>query len=86
MLEPIEPQDITDMWQKLKVLFFEQLFILDWDKTLTGFITPQSESYRLVLTFKDKEEITYTGENRFPPYLPALDHLFEYFFETGDSK
>ena len=85
MLEPIEPQDISDMWPKLKTLIFEQLYILDWDKTLVGFITPNEESYRLVLTFKDKEEITYTGENKFPPYLKALDHLFGYFFETGDG-
>ena len=73
------------MWPKLKALIFEQLYILDWDKTLVGFITPNEESYRLVLTFKDKEEITYTGENKFPPYLKALDHLFGYFFATGDG-
>lgn len=86
MLEPIETQDITDMWEKLKVLLFEQLYILDWDRSLTGFVTGRDETYKLILTFKAEDPITYTGVNRFPPYLKALDNLFSYFFETEEKK
>lgn len=81
MLQPIEKQEITPMAESFKKLLFEQLYILDWNRINLGLITGSDESFTLKLKFKHKDSITFSGTNRFPPYLVVLDQLFEGFFE-----
>lgn len=81
MLQPIESQDMTAMFPQLKELFFEKIYILDWNRINVGLILGQDESFDLKLKFKNKPDITYSGTNKFPPYLKVLDQLFSSFFE-----
>lgn len=81
MMQPIEAQDITMMWPALKELFFEKIFILDWNRINVGLVTGADESFDIKMKFTSKPDMTFSGTNRFPPYLKVLDQLFESFFE-----
>jgi hypothetical protein len=81
MKQPIESQDITPMKDNLLQLIFEKLYVLDWNRINVGFVTGKDETFELRLNFKTKPEISYSGTNRFPPYLKVLDQLFSSFFE-----
>ena len=81
MMQPIEAQDITMMWPVLKELFFEKVFILDWNRINVGLVTGNDESFDIKMKFTSKPDMTFSGTNRFPPYLKVLDQLFESFFE-----
>ena len=81
MLQPIAPQDMTPLWEYLKKLFFEKIYILDWNRTNVGFITGKDETFSVHMTFATKQPITITGTNLFPPYLKILDQLFDPFFQ-----
>ncbi len=83
MMQPIEPQDITESFDVLKQLIFEKLFILDWDRISVGLLLGQDESYSIRMKFTSKPEISYSGTNRFPPYLKVLEQLFSSFFELA---
>lgn len=81
LLQPIEPQNIDELWETLKTILFEKLFVLDWNNNLSGLMLGKDESFSLILTFKTKGTLTYTGTNKFPPYLTVLEQLFAPFFE-----
>ncbi len=80
-LQPIESQDLTAFYPSLKVLLFEKLFILDWNRINVGLILGQDESFSIKMKFRTKPEITFSGTNRFPPYFKVLEDLFAFFFE-----
>ena len=80
-MQPIEAQDITMMWPVLKELLFEKVFILDWNRINVGLVTGADESFDIKMKFTSKPDMTFSGTNRFPPYLKVLDQLFESFFE-----
>ena len=81
MKQPIEDQDLTPMKDALLDLFFNKCFILDWNRTNLGLLTGKDESFSITIKFHQKDTITISGTNRFPPYLIVLDQLFEDFFK-----
>lgn len=81
LLQPIEPQDISQLWKTLKTIIVEKLYILDWNPSTLGLMKGKDESYSLILKFKTKPTLTYKGINKFPPYLKALEQIFSPFFE-----
>lgn len=81
MMQPIQPQDITANYPNLKELFFEKIFILDWNRIGVGLLLGKDESYEIRMKFKTKPELSFSGTNSFPPYLKVLNQLFEPFFE-----
>lgn len=83
MMTPYEKLDITPMWEELKRVLFEKMFILDWDRELTGFLTgTNDESYKIEMKYALSlyPDATYQGTNKFPPYFKALQQLFSGFF------
>jgi DNA-directed RNA polymerase subunit RPC12/RpoP len=85
MMIPYEKMDITPMWDELKRVLFEKMFILDWDKQLTGFLTGKNdESYKIEMKYSLAvyPDVSYEGRNKFPPYFKVLEQLFANFFAT----
>lgn len=81
MMQPVEAMDLTSSFEMLKNIIFEKIYILDWDRNLTGLLLGKDESYSIVMKFTSKDEIRLIGTNKFPPYLVVLDQLFSSFFE-----
>lgn len=81
MMQPIEPQDVTQSFDMLKKLIFEKIYILDWNRINVGLVLGKDESFMVRLKFSSKPEISFSGTNKFPPYLVVLDQLFASFFE-----
>lgn len=82
MIQPIEKQDITFMFEQLKVLLFEKIFILDWNTSSSvGLILPKNEIVDIKMDFDGKPQVHIHQMNVLPPYLPVLEQLFSSFFE-----
>ncbi|MFA6625066.1 MAG: hypothetical protein WCS80_04825 [Bacilli bacterium] len=89
VLQPYQEADISDLWPTLKKFLFEQIYILDWPDTLTGFLTGKNdESYEIDMKFQLAliNPIVKKGEALLPPYLKALDTLFSSFFEINTEN
>lgn len=85
MLTPFEEMDFTSIYEEFKKVLFEKMYILDWPKNLTGFVTgTNDESYKIQMkySFSAYEDDCYTGTNQFPPYFKVLRDMFQKFFIT----
>ncbi len=81
-LQPYEKIDFTAQYDGFLKLIFEQLFLLDWPKVSTGFVTGKDESFEIRLTYQvgTFEEDRYLGTAAFPKLYPALKNLFACLF------
>lgn len=82
LLQPYEKIDFTAQWEGFKKLIFEQLFLLDWPKVSTGFMTGKDESFEIRMDYESNafEEDKYIGTASFPKLFPALKNLFACLF------
>lgn len=82
-LQPYEKIDFTTQFEGFKALLFEQLFILDWPKISTGFVTGKDESFEICLKYDHSfyPEDKFTGTNAFPKLFPVLKNIFTTLFE-----
>lgn len=82
-LQPYEKIDFTNQFDGFKQLVFEQLFLLDWPKTSTGFVTGKDESFEIRLNYNLSiyPEDIYKGTNAFPKLFPVLKNIFSTLFE-----
>lgn len=82
-LQPYEKIDFTSQFEGFKKLVFEQLFLLDWPKTSTGFVTGKDESFEIRLKYNLSlyPEDIYRGTNAFPKLFPVLKNIFSTLFE-----
>ena len=84
MLQPFEKVDISSFWPALKKLFFEQIYILDWEENSQGL---GKEEYEIHMKFflAMRKDISLKGKGKLPPYLIVLDQLFASFFQMEEN-
>ncbi len=82
-LQPYEKIDFSAQFEGFKKLIYEQLFLLDWPKTSTGFVTGKDESFEIRLKYDLSiyPEDKFIGTNAFPKLFPVLKNIFFTLFE-----
>ena len=82
-LQPYEKIEFTEQFEGFKKLIFEQLFILDWPKVSTGFVTGKDESFEIRMKYNLSlfPEDKIIGTNAFPKLFPVLKNIFSSLFE-----
>lgn len=79
-----EPIDFTSFIEQFKKLLFENLFILDWNNSISKISSDDKfESFELEIRFKLGliPPIKKDGINDFPPYEIALERILFSLFE-----
>lgn len=84
ILSVSDPVAIDDgLYNSLALFAFEKAFLLDWENSMTAFITKDSEFYTIEVKFSDPELKPIKKEGyKMPVYLMAFDNLFDSIFES----
>ena len=77
----IRKQKKTSFGSSDEMAFFQKNAVMIERTNSFGFLLKADESFDIKMKFTSKPDMTFSGTNRFPPYLKVLDQLFESFFE-----